>query len=280
MADLTEAQLSAKALITSTLSEYGLSNLADRAWNLYLSGEPIEQVMLDIRQSPEYKARFPGMDTLSKKGRAISESEYIALEKQYVSLFRQAGLPEGFYDQADDFAAFIGNEVSPQEMSGRLDLARRAAYETPPEVRGELSRLYNVGIGDVMAMMLDPTKALPLIQQQFAAAEAGAASALSGFGALTRQEAERLATTGRTFTQYEQGFDTLARSQELFQPIIGETNGDTITRDEQLGAAFTGNTAARRRIERRAQERVAAFQGGGGFAATNQGVTGLGSAAS
>lgn len=274
----TPEQQSARAILTDSLGQYGLGSLADWAWGKYLAGESIEQIMLEMRATPEYKARFPGMDALSKKGRAISEAEYINIEQQYVSLFRQAGLPAGFYDQPDDFARFISNEVSPQEMSGRLDVARTALYETPPQVRDELARLYGLGSGDVMAFLLDPTKALPIIQSQFTAAAAGAAAKLSGYGMLTQHEAESLATTGDNFAQFAQGFDVLARSQELFAPIIGEAGADTITRDEQLGAVFGGNTAAARRLARRAQERAAAFQGGGGFASTQGGVTGLGSA--
>lgn len=278
--DLTTEQQSAKAVITTLLGEYGLEALASRAWDAYLTGKPIEQIMLELRQSPEYKARFPGMDALSKKGRAVSEAEYIQIEKQYVSLFRQAGLPAGFYDSADDFGNFIANEVSPQEMGARLDLARTAMYELPPTVRDEWTRLYGRTPGELMAQLLDPTKAEPLIRQQFSAAAAGAASQMSGYGLLTQNEAETLGLTGRSYEQFEEGFDFLGRAQELFQPIIGENNADTIGRDEQLQATFQGNSAARRRIEKRARERAAAFAGGGTFAATQGGVTGLGSASS
>lgn len=279
MAAPTTDQQSAKAIITATLAEYGLESLAETAWQAYLAGTPMEQVMLDIRKTPQYKTRFAGMEALQKKGRAITEGEYISIEKQYVSMFRQAGLPAGFYDSPDDFAGFISNEVSPQEMGARLDVARVALYETPPVVREQLASLYGLGSGDVMAFLLDPVKALPVLKQQFAAAEAAGASSLSGYGMLSRLEAENVALSGRTFDQFSQGFDDLAKSTELFQPIMGEGSQDSINRDEQLGAVFGGNTSARRRLEKRAKERAAAFQGGGGFARTQGGSTGLGSAA-
>lgn len=275
---LTQEQASAKAIIAATLDEYGLGGLADRAWQMYLQGEPIEQVMLEIRKTPEYQHRFAGMAELQKKGRAISEAQYIDLERQYVSLFRAAGLPAGFYDSPDDFASFIGKEVSPQEMGQRLDVARQAVYEEPPGVRDELQRLYGLDEGGMMAFLLNPNKALPVIQQQLRAGESGYAAKAAGYGALTVQEAEQLGYTDRSFDQLTAGFDQLARESELFAPIIGE-QGDTIDRQTQLDATFGGNTAAQRRIERRARERAAAFQGGGGFSATQGGVSGLGSAA-
>lgn len=269
--------------VAAMLAPYGLEGMAPRAWTYFqtIAGSPTaeDEFVYWLREQPEYKQRFAGMEALRKKGRAISEGEYIAIEKQYVSLFRQAGLPAGFYDSPDDFASFIANEVSPQEMSGRLDVARVALYETPPEARDQLARLYGLGPGDVMAFLLDPTKALPIIQQQFTAAEAAAASKLSGFGLLTRQEAERVGLSGRNFAQLSEGFDQLARSTELFQPILGE-QGETFSRGDQLDAAFGSDTAKARRLQRRAQERVAKFQGGGGWAQGRDGTTGLGSAAS
>ncbi len=278
---LTADQKSARAILDDTLAQYGLSGLGDRLWQQYLNGEPIEQIMVDLRKTPEYKARFPGMEQLSKNGRAISEGEYISLERAYKQSFRQAGLPEGFYDSPDDFASFIANEVSPQEMSARLDVARVALYELPPQVRDEAARLYGLQSGDIMAFLLDPTKALPIIQQQFTAAQAGFAAQNAGYGLLTKAEAERLATSGKSFDQYVEGFDFLGRAGELFNPILGETgNQDVITRDEQLSIVGGTGNAAQRRLERRARERVAQFAGGGGYSTTQAGVTGLGSATS
>src|SRR5689334_18836184 len=102
---LTAEQKSARAILDDTLAQYGLSGLGDRLWQQYLNGEPIEQIMVDLRKTPEYKARFPGMEALSKKGRAISEGEYISIERGYAQLFREYGLPAGFYDDPSDFAA-------------------------------------------------------------------------------------------------------------------------------------------------------------------------------
>jgi hypothetical protein len=275
----TSQAQSAKALLESTLATYGLSALAGRVWQMYLDGIPIEQIMLDLRQTPEYKARFPAMDALSGKGRAISEAEYINLEQQYVSLFRQAGLPPGFYDSPQDFASFIGNEVSPVEMGERLDVGRRLLFESPPQVRDELARLYGINEGAALAFIIDPVKALPVIQRQFIAAQAGYAAKESGYGLLTRAEAEMLGYQNRTFDELTQGFGQLAEGMELYQPIIGETNVDTFSRKEQFDAVFNSNNSVRRRLERRARERAAVFEGETGYAATRDGVLGLGSAA-
>lgn len=275
---LTADQQSAKAILAGTLGQYGLGGLADRAWSLYLAGEPIEQVMLDIRASDEYKQRFPAMQALASKGHAISESQYIDLERQYESNGRQFNLPDQFVKQ--HITDWISGEASPDEIKQRLGLYQTEMYQRPPEVRAALQREYGLSDGDILALVIDESKALPIIQQQFLASENMAASQLSGYGALTRREAEQLGAQGVNFDQASQGFDQLAQEKELFQPIIGETGGDVVTRDDQLGAAFGGNTAAARRVARTAALRKAQFAGGGGFAETSGGITGLGSAAS
>lgn len=266
--------------IKAQLAAHDLEGLADWYWEQLVAGRSEAEIALALYDRPEVQVRYPGLKALRDKGRAISFDEYRAIERQYVSMFRQAGLPEGFYDSPDDFGRFIANEVSPQEMSQRLEVARVALYELPPQVREEAQRLYGLGAGDVMAFLLDPTKALPVLQQQFTAAQASYAARASGFGMLTVNEAESLGYTGASFDELTRGFGELAESTELFAPIIGEANQDVIGRQEQLDAAFGGNANARRRIEKRARERVAQFSGGGGYAATREGVTGLGSAAS
>lgn len=267
----TTADSGARATIQATLDTYGLGSLADWYWNQVTAGVPDAQIMIDLRKTPEYQQRFPGMAALSAKGQAIDEGTYISLERQYQSLFRQAGLPQGFYDSPDDFGTYIANNVSPNEMQGRLDVAKTAAYDTPPEVRVQLARLYNTDIGGVTAYLLDPEKSVPLLQKQFAAAESAAAGQLSGYGTLTRDEAERIAQFGRSFADTQTGFNELANSKELFAALPGET--DVINRNDQLDAAFGGNGNAQRRIEQKRRQREATFSesgqtGGFGVAST------------
>src|SRR5439155_190652 len=82
---------SAKAAIQSALDAYGLGSLATFAWNEYLAGKPVEQIMLDIRATPDYQARFPAMATLAKQGRAITESQYVDYERNAYSLAQAVG---------------------------------------------------------------------------------------------------------------------------------------------------------------------------------------------
>lgn len=271
----TAAERSARALIQGTLEEFGLGGLADRMWEQYLNGAPLEQIFLDLRKTPEWKAQYGVIDQLAAKGRAISEQEVIGLRRQFSQVARAAGLPPGFYDSNDDFDRYIAGEVSPSEYNDRVQLAARAAYQSPPEFRQEMEKLYGITPGDLTAYWMDPDKALPLVQQRFIAAQTSTAARRSGFGALTLDEAERLAGAGVTEAQANQGFSQLAANSELFGALPGEAAND-ITRGEQLAATFDNNAAAQERIRRRQEQRAAAGRGGGSFAAGRTGVAGLG----
>lgn len=277
VSNLTSAQQSARAILSSTLGQWNLGSLASTAWDLFVSGMPLEQVYLEIRKTPEWKAEFGVIDELAAKGRALSESEVVGLRRTYAQVMRSAGLPETFFDQSSDFDALIGGEVSPSELNSRVQLAATAAYKAPAEVRAELSRLYGVSGGELVAFFLDPDRALPLIEQRFTAAQVGSAAKRAGFGALTQGEAERLAALGVDERQAEQGFGLLSRSSELMAGLPGDSGEAAISRETQLGAAFGGDAKAQAEVQRRGERRKAVFDSGGGFATDRQGVSGLGS---
>jgi len=266
---------SAQAIIQGALNEYGLGGLGDRLWQQFLGGAPIEQIMLDLRKTPEYAARFPGMAGLAENGRAVSEAEYISTERSYTQVMRAAGIPSGFYDSPDDFGRFIASDVSPAELNQRVDTYTQAAFRAPPEVREQLASLYGVDQGQLVAFFIDPDRALPMIVRQFEASSRSAVGARTGFGSLNVTEAERLVELGVTDQQAEQGFGALVDARELFTSL--DAGEDTIDRGTQLGAAFEGNSVARRKIEERRRRRLAQNEAGGGFAGGERGLTGLGS---
>ena len=268
---------SAKELIREALSQYGLGDLADWAWNQYLSSgaTDVSTAMAiigpELRKQPSYKARFPAMDALSKQGHAISESDYVNYEKTVSQVMRAAGLPAGFYDKPDDFAKFLSNNISPTEIQDRVQMAQVAIYTAGPETQAQLQALYGAGAtpGQVTAFFLDPDKAEPLIAKQWAAAQASGQGVRSGYGELSRDEAEGVAGAGLTAQGLQEGFTGLVQNAQLFDQQIGahaDTVAPVVTRDEQLGAAFKGDAAAQQRIANEAARRRATFTQGGQFA--------------
>lgn len=264
----------AKARIMSVLREYGLESLANFVWDAILQGKSDAEILQDIRNTPEFKTRFPAIDERVKRGLApLSPGEYVAYEQQARQIMRAAGLPETFYDSTDDYTRFLSADVSIAELNDRIQLGRQAAFDAPAEVRQALMRDYGMTEGGLTAYFLDPDRALPILERQYRAGQIGGAGIRTGFGS-TRAENERLAALGITAEQAQQGFGALGESRELFQSL--DRGEDAIGRDEQLGAVFEGNSNAQRRIEQRRSRRRAVFQGGGGFASGQDGISGLG----
>lgn len=265
----------AAALINETLNRYDLGSLSGWAWDQIKAGNSMTRVLQDLRERPEYKTRFAGMDRRRAAGLpAISEGEYIAYERDVRQMMRAAGLPEGFYDQADDFADFIGKDVSLSEMQARINEGYQAAMAAPQEVRDALQRMYGIGLGSIAASFLDPDRALPLVQQQWAASQISGAANRVGYGDLANAEAERLAALNVSEADAQEGFGLLASSLELFNDIAGE-QGTSISRNDQISAVFEGNVQGQQRIQNKAQTRVAVGSGAQSFAIGNRGVGGL-----
>lgn len=267
-----QVDASAKAIITGFLEQYGLGGLANWAWEQYKNGAPLEQIFLEIRKRPEYKARFPAMEALAKQGRAISEAEYIEYERSVIGIFHAAGLPKGFYDQPGDFTKFLSQNISPAELQGRVEAYLTLAYDTPGQ--DEFQRLYGIGPGAIAAYFIDPDRALPHLEKMARSAVLGTRSIGAGFGQLSQSEAERLAELGISPEQAAQTFGQLTGFRELFSPLDqGET---AISRQTQLAAGFEQHAASQEEIMRRARRRQAPFEQGGEFAASAQGFAGVG----
>lgn len=274
--------VSAKAVLQATLDGYGLGSLGSWAWDKYLNGTPIEQILLDMRETPEYKARFPAMKTLAQRGMAISEAEYIGYERSAKAMMKAAGLPTGFYDRPDDFDQFLINDIALPELEERINMARVAVFNSDPNTLQAIQDFYNVGgrpaslVGDLTAWFLDEKRALPVIQQQFIAAQTSGVASRTGYGALTRSEAERLAMLGIDPARSEEGFTSLATMDELFSNLPGEENQTAPNRAQGLAAVFEGNADARQAIERTAGRRRSSYQQGGSFGTSDRGIAGIG----
>lgn len=270
-------QTGAKASLDAFLATYGLQSLGDFAWNEYVKGVPVEQIMLDLRSTPEWKARFPAMDALAKEGHALSPDQYIAMEQQYQSVMHAYGLPSGFYDSPDDYAKFLIGHVSPTELKDRVAQYTEVVLGDT-ETLNAMERYYgqtgHTGnpVGDLLAMYLDPDKAVPLLAEQVQSAQFAGAASRSGFGQIDKAQAEQFgAQMNVSAEQAQQGFGALVQNRQLFEALPGQGENQ-IGQDVQLGAAFGGDAMAQEQIEKRRSERKAAGAGGGQFAQSRTGA--------
>jgi len=272
---------SAAGILKAAMEKVGLGDLGEWAWRQSINGMPDSQIELGLRERPEYKTRFSGLAALKAKGRTISEGEYIGLEQTYAAQMRARGLPATFYDTPDDFGKLIGAEVSPQEFGERLQLAEETAMNSPKAqgIRDEMTRLYGIpnAQGLLTAFFIDPDRSQTIIKAQYQASTTAAASKRAGFGSLTQAEAERIGGLGVSEAQAAGTFSSLAGMDEFRQNLPG-AGQDAATREDLLAAGFEDNAQAKAKIERTARRRTATFEGGGGFASGQRGVSGLGTA--
>src|SRR5581483_6741621 len=88
------------------------------------------QIPVLLQDTDAYKQRFRGNEVRRQNGyQVLSPAEYLQTERSYRNILQQAGLPQGFYDSPDDFAGWIGGDVSPVEIQRRTDEAVDAAYK-------------------------------------------------------------------------------------------------------------------------------------------------------
>jgi len=266
-------------IIRDTLKQYGLEDLTSEAYNMLIEGSSTEAVVLRLRESERFQERFSGMQMRTdNKLAAISPAEYISLERSYKQTLMAAGIPEGFYDSPDDLAAFIGNDVSPNEMTQRVSMAAAAVQSVDPNLKTQLRDLYGIGVendGELVAYFLDPDRGVNVIEQRLQMEAAGLSSAAMGTlgGGLERQTAEQLADLN---VQRREITERLQGQRGLTQQLLGEEQA--VTTSELAAAEFGLDSEATADVARLRQQRQQRGRRQMGTLVTGAGASGLGRA--
>jgi hypothetical protein len=256
--------------VQSIFSQYGLTSLnsvIEQYARLDYSGAAIE---IALRETPQYKQRFPAMEALRAQGRAITEGEYIEYERTAAALERQYGLPKDML--TGNVTNLLTNAVSATELNDRVVLAASAAIQAPQDFRQTMSDFYNIDLGGLTAYFLDPQVATPLLEKQYATSLIGVEARRQGIG-IDVYGAQNLQERGISQEEARQGFAQVRRQEGL---TAGR--GDVVSQQQLISGTF-GDEQNRRAIERTQAARVGRFQQGGGALTTQGGVTGAGTAA-
>ena len=236
-------RVSAYSLLKSEFEKYGLGSLVGDIRSLAEKNLSPSEFSIELRNTKAYQDRFAGNAARIKAGYgAISEAAYIELENSYQSTMRRYGLPESYWAKdaigtQAEFQKFIAGDVSPIELEDRIQLAVNRVNNASPEIMQSLTQFYpGITKGNLLAYVLDPQKALPLIQRQIQAAEIGGAALQSGLSSnVTR--AEQLAAAGITQQQAQQGYGAiggwLQRGSELAS-VYGESPYTQTTAESEI----------------------------------------------
>jgi hypothetical protein len=274
----TSGEQSAWALISQTLESYGFSGadlnaLQNFVQQQLISGASSDQITLQLEQTPQFASRFPAIVQRRQAGLPpISPSEYLSLEKSYNQLDQSAGLPP----RISNYDALIGNDVSPAEYADRINKGYLAIAQADPTVVRAMHDYYGVSRGELAGYFLNPDVSAPLLEQRAVAAQVGGASAQSGFGRVTSQEAQRLAQMNVTFAQAQQGFAKLYEEHQLYSNLPGQGAQTQPSTDQLLNAQFGSDGRTQQYLQRQADIQKGFFNQGGQAAETSTGVQGLG----
>jgi len=267
----------AKEILKNVLSSYGLEALYEYAWSLYANQtidiSDTESFMYALREQEAYKKRFAANERRKALGfNELKPATYIALEKSYKDTLAANGLPQGFYDSPDDFEKLIGGDVSVAELNNRLKDAYAVVRDASPEVKNKMAEMYGITDGDLLAYVIDPDRARPLMapdykRQAQAALIAESAQRLSALN-LNKDVAEQFVRQGVTQAEAETAFTTVGQMGELRRGGFGEQQ---IT-DLQFAQAALGTDAeAKRLVEERKKRRIGEVTASGGSATLAQG---------
>ena len=269
----TEERLSAFNILRMEFEQYGLGSLVTDIKDLLINSTPPSEFGLRLRGTKAYQDRFKGNETRIAAGlSALSPAEYVALEDQYQTIMRNAGLPASYYTKDKTgkqagFEKFIGGDVSALELQDRISTAQSRVINANPEVTSALKQFYpDITNGDILAYTLDPAQGLESIKRKVTAAEIGGAALQSGL-TTSQSSAEQLQRYGVDKATAEKGYSTigsgLQRGSQL-SAIYGESPYTQATAEQEI-FNIPGAEEARRKRQKVTGLEKAAFGGQSGI---------------
>lgn len=210
--------------------------------------DKIDLIMPELEKTQAFQNRFPGYTQRIQNGyNAVSLGEYLQLENTYHRILQESGLPAGFYDDPSDFGQWIANNVSPDEISTRVQVATEEALKVDPTTRNLLAQFYGLGTSDLASYFLDPNRSLPVIKRQYASAQIATAASQAGLAVNDMTRYENLLDRGVTADQAAQGFGTV----KSFTDALGEAGsiyGINYTQSDAENDVFFNQSDKRRKI--------------------------------
>lgn len=239
-------------LLVSKLAEWGIDDIDEAARKILVEGYSPDVALLRLQDTPQYQKRFKANEERLKKGLPVlSPAEYVATERAYISTAREFGLPEGFYDQKDDFDRWLASDVSPMEFRERAQAASQAYINAPQDVKEQWSSLYGLTPGDAVAAFLDENKTMDMLKRRVNSVNIAteAQRAFKDSYQMDQNRAEQLADFGVTQERAASGFRDVASRLDRDQ-MLGRMAGEDFTQTEAENEVLLNDTTARAERDR------------------------------
>ncbi len=243
---------SAFGVLKKEFDKYGLGSLVDSVKNLILTGSSPEEVVLRLRETPEYLKRFAGNKLRLDAGLNVyDEATYLDLENAYDQIFTSYGVEEAVGNtraaRQAKYAEFIGGTKSPDEIKGRVQLAVLASQEDAV-TKATMKELYPMLTDkDLISYFLNPKETLPKLQTKIAASQVGAAAVRQGL-VTNVATAEELVGLGVTEEQAEKGYAAYAGMKPRLDFLSSlEKDQQSIVNQQVAEGALLKNLASEQR---------------------------------
>lgn len=272
---------SATSVFRTLLRNWGFNDsdtgaLSEWAWQQILNGSGEAEVENGLYEHDIFKREYPEYEARRKSGLPISVEDILGYRQTVADVMKYFDIAQ-FYDGdgiKDITRKLITNGVSASEATDRVSGAFAEIDRAPDEAQAIFGEWYGVSSRQALAAyFLSPDHAMPTLERQVRMAEISGAGRSFGVN-VNAARSEDLARMGVSSTQAYAGFNQLDQITPLFEETF--TEGVDYTKEGVgVDATFGLAPGAQTRLQRRLDERRAAFAGGGGAYVTESGVRGL-----
>lgn len=239
------------------LRTWGLLELADNVKRMLVEGVPSEVVPLQLRETKEYEKRFAANIQRQKRGlQVLSEAEFIATETALKTVVRRF-VGEGEYDNRQWTDKWLSNDLSPQELTDRLNLWADS-YDRQPVDWKNAWHAHGLTRADVLRGALDPGMTETKLKRRMGGMSISA-EAFRSYGAdnlnVAADRFEDYAAAGIDTEQARDAFGEVA-SREERESMLAGISGQTLGRLEQEKAELFGGAEQKKRQKILGQEQA------------------------
>jgi hypothetical protein len=269
--------------------QYGLGeSIADRIVDLTVNqGYTETAITLALQQSPEYKARFSGIEkykqnyatdiAAGRKAQPLTPAQYIKAEQEYQEILNRYGLPD--LASQETFSELVGGDVSAIELKDRVENVYDKIRNADSVLKEQLATYFPTLTESDFAKSLltgkSPEEMASSLKRRVSQAEISSEAARAGLGGLTVGRAAELEQMGLTRTIARAGYSRIAEQQTALQKLGSIYQQDVTGIQTELEAEQFQGLASQRR-KRLEQTEQAAFAGRSGISqvSLSQGTAG------
>jgi hypothetical protein len=270
--------------------QYGLGeSIADRIVDLTVNqGYTETAVTLALQQSPEYKARFSGLEKYKqnyatdiasgRKAQPLTPAQYIKAEQEYQEILNRYGV--GDLASQETFADLIGGDVSALELKDRVenvyDKIRNADSVLKEQLATYFPTLTEADFAKSLLTGKNPEDMATSLKRRVSQAEISSEAARAGLGGLTVGRAAELEQMGITRTLARAGYSRIAEQQSVLNKLGSIYQQDVTGLQTELEAEqFQGLASQRRKkLEQTEQATFAGRSGVSQVSLSQQGTAG------